>query len=289
MSIHEASNRIGVPAELRDFGDRHVAGALKLSQEMGWPYRLEDWEVAARLGKGLVLERAGEVIGTALWWTYGQSFATAGMIIITGTEQGRGHGARLFNALLAATEGRNLLLNSTDEGYPLYARRGFTPWGRVLQHQGQFAADAELPARPHGIRSATPADLAAIQRIDEGASGMPRSEMVATLAGMGRVMVVERAGQIAGYSIARKFGRGHVVGPVAAQDAEDARQLILAQLAELRGEYVRIDVYAHDGLGDWLAGLGLVCTGQAAAMVKGQQPVTDGAIRIFALANQSFG
>ena len=43
--------------ELMKFEPRHVPGALRLSQEMAWPYRREDWEVAAALGQGLVLER----------------------------------------------------------------------------------------------------------------------------------------------------------------------------------------------------------------------------------------
>jgi hypothetical protein len=52
---------------------------------------------------------------------------------------------------------------------------------------------------------------------------------------------------------------------------------------------VRIDIHADDGLGDWLEGFGLKCVGQATAMVKGLRPVSDGTVRIFGLANQSFG
>ncbi|TIM59394.1 MAG: GNAT family N-acetyltransferase, partial [Mesorhizobium sp.] len=79
--------------------------ALKLSQEMGWPYRQEDWEFAVTVGNGLVLERAGQVIGTAMSWNYGQAYATAGMIIVTGSAQGGGNGSRLFDGLLQATDG----------------------------------------------------------------------------------------------------------------------------------------------------------------------------------------
>ncbi|TJW23965.1 MAG: GNAT family N-acetyltransferase, partial [Mesorhizobium sp.] len=76
------------------------------------------------------------VIGTAMSWNYGQAYATAGMIIVTGSAQGGGNGSRLFDGLLQATDGRNVLLNSTEEGLALYKRRGFTAWGRVLQLQG---------------------------------------------------------------------------------------------------------------------------------------------------------
>ncbi|WP_246805453.1 GNAT family N-acetyltransferase [Mesorhizobium mediterraneum] len=269
------------------FETRHVPGALKLSQEMGWPYRQEDWEFAVTVGNGLVLERAGQVIGTAMSWNYGQAYAMAGMIIVTGSAQGGGNGSRLFDGLLQATDGRNVLLNSTEEGLALYKRRGFTAWGRVLQLQGPLTVAVTQSAR-NDVRQATVSDLAAIQAFDERAMGMPRPSIVAALADAGKVVVIERAGRVAGYAIARKFGRGYVVGPCAAESVEDARLLILAQLSRLHDQFVRIDVYAEDGLGDWLESLGLERAGGATAMVKGQRPVSDGSAHMYALANQSF-
>jgi GNAT superfamily N-acetyltransferase len=288
MALEYARDTIGVPIELMNFETRHVPGALRLSQEMVWPYRREDWEFAATVGQGLVLERAGEVIGTAMWWNYGQAYATAGMIIVTPSAQGLGCGSRLFSALLDGTDGRNVLLNSTEEGLTLYKRRGFTAWGTVLQHQGPLTA-AVPPNTYDDIRPATVSDLAAIQVFDERATGMPRPSMVAALADAGTVIVIERVGRVAGYAIARRFGRGYVVGPVAAESAQDARLLMLAQLSKLQGQFVRIDVYAEHGLGDWLERLGLERVGYATAMVKGRLPASGGPARMYALANQSFG
>ena len=113
--------------------------------------------------------------------------------------------------------------------------------------------------------------------------------MVAALADLGEAVVIERAGRIAGYAIARRWGRGHVIGPVAAESAEDAQRLILALLSKLHGQFVRVDVYAEHGLGGWLEGFGLERVGGTTAMVKGRRPVSDGPARMYALANQSFG
>jgi GNAT superfamily N-acetyltransferase len=278
---------VSTPIELMKLEPRHLPGALNLSQEMGWPYRQEDWEFAAMVGNGLVLERAGQVIGTAMSWNYGPAYASAGMIIVTGSAKGGGNGSRLFDGLLEAAHGRNVVLNSTDEGLALYKRRGFTAWGTVLQHQGPLTV-AVTQGACNDVRQATVFDLAAIQAFDERAMGMPRSSMVAALANAGKVVVIERAGRVAGYAIARKFGRGYVVGPCAAESVEDARLLILAQLSRLHDQFVRIDVYAEDGLGDWLESLGLERAGSATAMVKGQRPVSDGPAHMYALANQSF-
>jgi hypothetical protein len=288
MALEYARKSFSAPFELMNFETRHVPDALRLSQEMAWPYRREDWEFAATVGEGLVLERAGEVIGTAMWWNYGEAYASAGMIIVTASAQGGGYGSRLFDGLLEATGSRNVLLNSTEEGLTLYKWRGFSAWGTVHQHQGPLALAVTANARDD-IRPATVSDLAAIQIFDERATGMPRPSMVAALADLGNVVVMDKGGRIAGYAIARRFGRGYVVGPVAAESAQDARRLILAQLSKLHGQFVRIDVYAEHELGDWLESLGLERVGHATAMVKGRRPVSDGAAHMYALANQSFG
>lgn len=288
MTTEDKPKTTDAAARMTRFEARHLPGALKLSQEMKWPYRREDWDFAAAAGHGLVLERGGEVIGTSMWWTYGETHASAGMIIVTAAEQGHGYGARLFDGLLAATAGRSVLLNSTDEGLALYKRRGFSAWGTVVQLQGLMTADIAADADP-GIRPATASDLAEIQAFDRRAIGMERAPLVAALAAAGHALVIERAGHIAGYAISRKFGRGYVVGPCAAESVEDAKRLILAQLATLKGQFVRIDVYANHGLSAWLDSLGIAEVARATAMVNGPRPVAEGGACMYALANQSFG
>src|SRR5579872_2608808 len=135
-AAYEAGDRDNEDVVLLPFAKAHLEGALKLSQEMSWPYRIEDWDVALQLGHGFVLQHAGVVIGTAAWWPYGETHASAGMIIVAKGAQGRGHGARLIDALLASARPRTVMLNSTAEGMMLYRRRGFVPIGVIHQHQG---------------------------------------------------------------------------------------------------------------------------------------------------------
>ncbi|NSY41226.1 GNAT family N-acetyltransferase [Leisingera sp. ANG59] len=286
MAIEAEQKASGSEAELTNLEARHLPGALKLSQEMNWPYRLDDWALAAAAGHGLALERDGQLIGTALWWPFGTRHASAGMIIVTGAEQGRGHGARLFDKLLEATQGRDVMLCSTKEGLALYKRRGFVETGTVVQHQAPLELAVE---GDEGIRLAAACDIPTIQEFDRQATGLDRASLVAALAGVGRVAILEHGGRVAGYSVARRFGRGYVVGPVVAESIDDAKRLILEQFAQLHGQFVRIDVHGQHGLSDWLESLGLPCTDRVTAMVKGQQPVPEGAARIYALASQSLG
>ncbi len=265
----------------------HLGGALKLSQEFSWPYRLEDWAFALQVGDGVVLERAGEVLGTALWWCYGDHHATAGMIIVTEKAQGGGNGSRLFNALLDATKGRNVLLNATEQGMPLYLRRGFEPWGRVLQYQGPLADPGKIEESAD-IRPAVASDIATIEVLDERAIGMQRQHLIDALSNVGETVVLVRDAEITGFSIRRRFGRGYVVGPVVAETIDDAKRLIKAHLTHLVGQFVRIDVYADDGLEAWIEGLGLEMVGDAVSMVLGTKPSAIAPAHMYAISNQSF-
>jgi ribosomal protein S18 acetylase RimI-like enzyme len=275
-------------AVLVPFAPEHLEGALRLSQEMSWPYRLEDWAIALELGQGFVLRSgAGIVIATAAWWPYGEDHASAGMIIVAKAAQGRGHGARLMDALLAAAHPRTITLNSTAEGLALYERRGFVRIGVIQQHQG---IPNERPQAPPTslLRAMAESDVEAVARLDRQATGWARRQMLDRLIQAGDGHVLVRDGEPRGYAISRRFGRGHVIGPVVAESAADARALIEAALARLGQVFARVDTAATTQLGDWLESIGLRQVGDAITMVKGRHIPPAGPARMFALANQSF-
>jgi predicted GNAT family N-acyltransferase len=275
-------------AVLVPFAPEHLEGALRLSQEMSWPYRLEDWAIALQLGQGFVLRNgAGTVIATAAWWAYGEAHASAGMIIVAKAAQGRGHGARLMDALLAAAHPRTIALNSTAEGLALYERRGFVRIGVIQQHQGVPNERPQAP-RTSLVRAMAESDVEAVARLDWQATGWARRQMLGRLIQAGHGHVLVRDGEPRGYAISRLFGRGHVIGPVVADTAADARALIEAALARLGQGFARVDTAATSQLGDWLESIGLRQVGDATTMVKGPHIPPVGPARMFALANQSF-
>lgn len=269
------------------FTRAHLPGGLGLSQEMGWPYRLEDWEVALDLGEGLALESGGNVIGTAMWWPYGETHASAGMIIVAKAAQGRGHGALLMDALLAAAQSRTITLNSTAGGFALYERRGFVTVGTIQQHQGVPTQQHRAPPSSL-VRTMTASDAEAVARLDREATGWTRPKTLRKLAQIATGHVLQRDGAPRGYAFCRLFGRGQVIGPVVAENLDDARALIEAALAPLGSSFVRIDTAASTQLGPWLESIGLAQVGEATTMVLGPQTPATGPARMFALANQSF-
>ena len=269
------------------FARRHLEGAILLSQEMSWTYRLEDWALALQLGQGFVLESAGVVVGTALWWAYGEAHASAGMIIVAKAAQGRGLGVRLMDALLAAAHPRTITLNSTAEGLALYERRGFARIGEIHQHQGIPTQRHEAPP-PSLVRAMAPSDAAAVARLDRDATDWARRQMLDWLVQAGEGYVLVRDGEPRGYAVSRPFGRGHVICPVVAESPTDTRALIEAALARLGRVFIRVDTSAASQLGEWLEGIGLQQVGDATTMVLGTQIPSTGPARMFALANQSF-
>lgn len=266
----------------------HLEQALGLSQALNWPYRLEDWQFALELGHGLAVEAEGRLVGTALWWPYGDAFASAGMIIVSPDAQRQGIGARLMAALLADAAGRRVILNSTQEGEALYTRLGFRPFGAVTQHQATLVSAPPVdPAAP--VRSASPEDLGAIKSLDEAGSGMDRRRLLDALLGIADTVVVDREGDITGYGCARRWGRGVVIGPVIARDQADARAIFAALAAAHEGDFVRIDVTQQSGLASWLVKIGLPQTDRVVSMSLGEPPQAAPDAMLFALSNQSLG
>lgn len=275
---------------LREISARDAGACAVLSRAVGWPHRIEDWEMVIGLGHGVVATLGEEIVATALWWPYGETHATLGMIIVSPDQQGVGIGKRLMRGLFEQAKSRSLMLNATAAGEPLYVQCGFVPCGGVSQYHGEALAVA-APSLRRGttLRPGAAADLPELKRLDRQASGLPRRAVLASLLKRGECAILEHEGKAIGFSILRRFGRGLVVGPVVAEDETDARTLIAHWLHGRQGQFVRIDIRIGSDLGDWLVERGLKPAGTVAAMVRGEAPVAPGPARLYALTNQALG
>ena len=270
--------------------DTDLQGATALSTEVGWPYRSEDWRFALALGRGILAECDERVVASALWWPFGDRFATCGMIIVSPSMQRRGLGRALMTNLLHDVGERTLLLNSTEEGLLLYRTFGFQDIGTVHQHQAWTSADMAIPCADAGhVRATVPDDLHAIVELDRDAAGFSRRPLLAALHDSGVTAVIERDRSIHGFAICRRFGLGHSIGPVVAKSINEAKLLIRHFMQRQAGGFVRIDTSGDSRLSAWLASVGLPEVGSVTTMVRGQRPEPASGTRLFALASQSLG
>lgn len=270
---------------------RDIDGALALSQEVRWPHRRDDWSLSQTLGQGVLAEENGRIIGIAMWWPYGDAFATCGGIIVSPAMQGRGLGRALMAHLLEATGERAVLLSSTEAGRRLYQSFGFEDVGTAHQHQAQLPAAARIAPTEadKAVRKARAEDLPAMIEIDRQAFGADRTRLIEEFSRIGTAAVIDRDGIVQGFAMCRSFGHGNAVGPVITRTADDARLLIRYFINEKAGEFLRVDVTGDVGLGDWLTEQGLPDMGIEILMIRGQRPPASGQERVFGLASRSFG
>jgi ribosomal protein S18 acetylase RimI-like enzyme len=277
---------------LRTMTADDLAAAHALTDELRWAHRPADWEMAFRHGEGLVAERDGQVVGTGLRWRWGPRHATLGLIVVAPACQGRRIGHRLMTALLDGLEHHTVLLHATSEGRGLYERLGFVRIGEVRQHQG-----TALPTPPIALdagwrlRPASESDLPVLRTLDAGARGMPRDTLIEELfRDAESTVVLDHDGSACGFAMLRRFGRGHVIGPVVASDADGAKALIAHLSGQNAGRFTRIDIDFDSGLAEWVESLGLLRVDAVTTMVRGAPPATRAAgPRLYALVMQAFG
>lgn len=267
-----------------------LPAAADLSRAVQWPHRLEDWQFVFTLGEGIAARQNGRLVGTAMRWTYDRKVARVGMVLVDPTIQRAGLGGKLMAALLSGVAAPAIVLNATEAGEPLYRRLGFTPSGGIVQHQGVPTSGPPVALQAgSAIRPFIPEDGADLGQLDTEAFGVARAPVIEALLRHGDVVVLDRGNRCTGFAFCRRFGRGHVIGPVAAADLASAQAMIAHWISHLANDFVRIDVPDDSGLSPWLDGLGLSRRDRANTMSLGAVPPNGTTVRTFALANQALG
>ena len=291
MAYKTAKRRLGYEIAIRPMAESDLDQLHQLSIGVGWPHRPEDWRLVIGLGQGIVAcDAIGRVLGSAMWWPFGESFATVGMVITSPRLQAQGAGRELMEMIFTQTGSRDLRLTSTKAGYRLYRSLGFEAIGRVFQHQGKALPAPALVAAPPGLRPVVPADLAALARLDASAYGADRQHAIAALLPVSVGTLLERDDAVVGFALCRPFGRGHVVGPIVAEDDAMAIALLGPHIEAHQGEFLRVDTAQEQGaFGAFLESCGLTIFDTVTPMIRGRSHGPDGAARIFGLVNQALG
>ena len=267
-----------------------LPAVVELTRDVQWPHRLEDWQFVLALGQGLAATAGDLLVGTAMWWTYGRAVTRIGMVLVDPKVQRAGIGSTLMSAVLERIETPTIVLNATEVGEPLYRKLGFLPMAAIVQHQGTTAS-VPLTALRVGerIRPLGRNETARLFACDVAATGVERSAVIEALVSDTEAVVLDDAGETAGFAFCRRFGRGLVIGPVVARDVQAAKALIAHWIGSHTSKFVRIDVPADSGLSPWLGDLGLAGSDPVNTMCRGPAPTAIGPFRTFALVNQALG
>ena len=267
-----------------------LPAAHRLSAQLNWPHRLEDWELLHQLFKGFAACDGERLIGTAFACPQG-AFATIGLVVVSPDYQGQGIGRQLMKLALEACQPATAILNASAAGAPLYLSQGFIEFGTIEQRQGpaQSVVLEPLAAGEHG-RSLNAQDQARQLALANAGSGLDRSAIFAHLHGtIEHSAGIECNAQLQAFALLRRAGRGHCIGPVIAQSPRQARHLIATLLARIPGQFVRIDVPQSSGLSEWLTRVGLEPVDRVTQMALGTPPQSIGGVHQFALVSQAMG
>lgn len=294
MSEFHASSQL----VYRPFTDTDVAAGYRLSSAVRWPHKPDDWRFLARQGQGFVALDGDDVVGTALYWQHGEAGGSLGMVIVSPEQQGRGIGRALMERMLDQLGTRLTLLHATPAGQPLYEKLGFNAVGSIDQHQGT-ARRPPLMELPPGerLRPLSTNDPDRLVTLASRASGFDRGRILPALLDVADGIAIERDGELLGFSLFRRFGRGFAIGPVVVVSGSDAESLTRARAEAMiahwltlhEGRFVRIDTPSDSGLTEWLEVLGLERVDTVVKMARNGTPVVDDEVRQFAIINQAIG
>ncbi|MEN5029786.1 GNAT family N-acetyltransferase [Pseudomonas sp. Ps21-P2] len=266
-----------------------MPAAHALSVQLKWPHREADWAMVQRTSEGFVAEHDGQLVGVAFACHQG-AYSSIGLVIVSDQHQSKGIGRRLMNLCLDAAAPRTPILNATESGAPLYVSMGFVEYARIQQHQGVPQLPPIFATAGAVGREVTQDEYPQVIELANAGSGLDRTAVLNDLLPMAECVVgVEVHGQLKGCALLRRFGRGHLIGPVVAQNLEQAQQMITHLLDLIPGAFVRFDILADCGLVEWLEGLGLPCVDRAPRMVLGEPPQSRDGIAQFAMVTQAIG
>jgi len=232
-----------------DLNEVDPAALHALSISVRWPHRAEDWQMLLTTGRGIAaLDEIGRAVGSAMWFPYSDDFASVGMVICLPRLQAHGAGRWLMEQTLAAVGPRALGLNATRASYRLYRAIGFSDEAIVYQLSGSALVPGPRPLPADALlRAAENSDLAAIVALDAHAFGTERSSLLQCLLAASAGTVLSRASKIEAFALCRRFGRGHVIGPIVASDDADAIAVTRPHVVTHAGSFLRVDTRQRDG------------------------------------------
>lgn len=283
---------------LADIADVDLSQLHALSIAVGWPHRAEDWRSLLEVGHGFAaLDEIDRVLGSAMWFPHGDDFATIGMVITSPRLQTNGAAQWLMRKLIAEELGtRRLRLNATRAAYRLYRSLGFSPRATVHQCQGDARPLPDAPPIPAGLtlRELSSADLDQMTALDAPAFGAARPLHLAHLLEQSVSYGLFRGQSLRAFSMCRRFGRGHVVGPVVAHSDEEAIAVVHPHVTAHAGTFLRLDTHFKAGaFANFVQQCGLPVFDTVTTMTLGEHADygsgEDGQAVVFALTSQSMG
>ena len=271
--------------EIIELEERHLAGALALSQEAHWNQIEADWRMMLKAGTVFGFEVDGRLISTALTLPFGDHFGWVSMVLVTKDWQKKGLATRLLHACIDSLEAQGLvpILDATAEGQNVYRPLGFVPHYGLKRWQHEAAEKINVVA----TTSAAP-EKVTIPKIDREVFGGDRPAVLESLIERSRYFAC--ADPTANGILLGRDGRvATQFGPIYTYHSESALTMLDHALSRVRGK-IYIDVFDHQpALEQKLEGYGFTVQRPFLRMAKNDGEVFGEVDRMFAMAGPELG
>ncbi len=259
--------------DFRDMTDADLADGLRLSRASGWNQAIEDWRLLLSLGPGLfrVAVEGERIVASGGAVRYGDALAWICMILVDPAKRGHGIGTRIFDDVLERTKAcvrtgglRCVGLDATPAGHGIYVQCGFQDAGGIVRMRAQGSGLESCSHEQGTIQDLTPslaprvralaaADLESVLARDREVFGADRGAVLrwAYATAPDLAWTASAAGTIA-YCFGRHGDHSDQVGPVVAEDAALAADLVHACLVRPRSRPLVVDARVEPS---WLAAL----------------------------------
>ncbi|MGX1810780.1 GNAT family N-acetyltransferase [Nocardia sp. NPDC055321] len=191
--------------------------------------------------EGFLLGRLnGQPVSAISVVNYGTEYAFLGFYLVRPDRRGTGLGLATWKAGIAHAGSRTIGLDGVPDRQDDYRRSGF----ELAYRSARFVGVPAVPAPGAAVRAATAADAPALHRYDSGCLPADRPRFLdAWLAEPGHHTVVREVdGVVSGFGTVRPARDSLRVGPLFADSAADAGELVAALAAHAGGRALAIDV-----------------------------------------------
>jgi GNAT superfamily N-acetyltransferase len=228
-----------------------VESALRLSTQAGWNQSREDWVRLLKLPQGFVkvLIEGAEVRASYSIVSLGSDLCWIGMLLVDESLRGRGLGKAAFaSALQDAMHWRNVGLDATTLGEPIYVKHGFQPVRTISRWSGMALAPRRaVPHHRIGLHEG-------ILAFDAAELGVDRSNLLRAMAATDTTFFsFENEGKTTAYGAIRPGRTAWQLGPVLATSVEGFDCVLELAMATCAGEEIFCDVLRSDAAGSLTA------------------------------------
>jgi GNAT superfamily N-acetyltransferase len=215
---------------LTHLSERAAHQAVEWAAAEGWNPGLDDAErfVAADGDAFMATEIGAAIAGTVSCALYGDRYAFIGFYVVRADLRGRGIGTELFDCALARAGDRAIGLDGVLEQQPVYASLGFE-----LAHRNERWHGTGGGSLPAGVVQLSEVPFDELNAYDTAVFGADRSEFVRAWIERepGHALACRRDNELAGYAVLRRCREGMKIGPLFADDADDAAYLLAGMRA----------------------------------------------------------